>query len=186
MGVDYGRVPTSVDIPLLQYLLKCGHLARKPDVNSNYDIYTKEEVLKCVFVFLFVFVCMYVIAFVSTLDIYNPNQVAAGVRHLQEFFGLPQTGVIRDQGPEQRKMLALKLANPSGDGCVNLSESKVTFPDSGKSDCKKVWKCFKTKKHYEHANECRWVCEKKDNGQPNLEVNEKAECLVNGVWGNCH
>ena len=74
VGVDYGRVPTSVDIPLLQYLLKCGHLARKPDVNSNYDIYTKEEVLKCVFVFLFVFVCMYVIAFVSTLDIYIPTR----------------------------------------------------------------------------------------------------------------
>ena len=116
---------------------------------------------------MYICISVYVFAFVSTLDIYNPNQVAAGVRHLQEFFGLPQTGVIRDQGPEQRKMLALKLANPSGDGCVNLSESKVTFPDSGKSDCKKVWKCFK--------NECRWVCSKKDNGQPNLEVNERAQ-----------
>ena len=58
VGVDYGRFPGNVDIPLLQYLLKCGHLKRKPGVNSNYDIYTNEEVLKCVFVSVFVFVCM--------------------------------------------------------------------------------------------------------------------------------
>ena len=59
VGVDYGTVPeNSVDIPLLQYLLKCGHLKRKPAVNSGYDIYTNEEVLKCVFVSVFVFVCM--------------------------------------------------------------------------------------------------------------------------------
>ena len=62
VGVDYGRIPgNSVSIgtsPLLQYLLKCKYIARKPQVNSGYDIYTNEEVLKCVFVFVFVFVCM--------------------------------------------------------------------------------------------------------------------------------
>ena len=48
------------------------------------------------YLYLYSCVCNYyiVITFVSTLDIYNPNQVAKGMRHLQAALGLPQTGVM--------------------------------------------------------------------------------------------
>ena len=51
--------------PTLRFLLKCGHLAAglpacSDPLLSDFTqyIYTQGEVLKCVFVFVFVFVCM--------------------------------------------------------------------------------------------------------------------------------
>ena len=62
---------------------------------------------------------VYVIAFVSTLDIYIPNQVAAGVRHLKEFFGLPHQTCVMSQ---QRKILA--MAQMTFNQCTSMSELK--------------------------------------------------------------
>ena len=51
--------------PTLRFLLECGHLAAKLPACSDpllsdftQYIYTQGEVLKCVFVFVFIFVCM--------------------------------------------------------------------------------------------------------------------------------
>ena len=70
-------------------------------------------------------ICVYVIVFVSTLDIYNPNQVKRGVRHLQAALGIEQTGVVGSRGPHVQ---AIRRGE-----CVSKSHGQpVVFPTSGR------------------------------------------------------
>ena len=73
-------------------------------------------------------ISVYVFAFVSTLDIFDPNQVAKGVLHLQAALGLPQTGVEGEQ--ERRLIKEGKCVNSSNQEPGVSPEFRVAFPES--------------------------------------------------------
>ena len=77
---------------------------------------------------MYICISVYVFAFVSTIDIFDPNQVAKGVLHLQAALGLPQTGV---EGEQERRMIKEgKCVNSSNQEPGVSPEFRVTFPES--------------------------------------------------------